>query len=188
MPRAPSSSSSSNISLTSSYPVNGPSSKVWRFIYRGAEYPDLPYAFQPYVRFCAWIASPQTRHTYLLRGFIQFDSYRHLSTLQRRYSKKAEWFRVPIRHKDVYDEYVNDPVPHNAKRYVFGVPLNAGPSPVRSSLPVSGFGVEVPDLFEDYSVVLFDMYYPREPVPAETDESPELLAALLDYSHSSYCD
>lgn len=157
-------------------------SQAWVFICRGAEYAELPFAFQPYVRYCAWISSPQTRHLFLLRGYIQFNSNRHLSVLKKRYSKQCEWYPYRPYNKEIYNTYAIDVIPVNAHRFIYGTPLYIRSIKVRTeSLPHVGYGIEVPDLFEDYIAVLFSQNYSKSSFTQDDEFHDGTLDYLLDY-------
>lgn len=135
---------------------NDKRARAWKFIIRGAFYARLPEAFSPHVNYCAWIASPQGRSTrWLIRGYIQTTNPRNYHTLKTRYSKQAEWIPVDYLDQRVFAEFSTDPIPHNAVRLTTGIPLRM-PS-VHQTVPLHkvGLNIDVPDLTEDYHVVLW---------------------------------
>lgn len=136
--------------------LDGASAKAWRFIIRNAERPDLPYAFQPHVRYCAWISTPTASSTrFFVRGYVQFTSDRKEYTLYTRYCKTAEWYSSNLQDMRVFNQFQNDPIPLGTSRYFYGIPHHAGPCPPTIPMHRVGFGVEVPDLTEDYAVSMW---------------------------------
>lgn len=129
------------------------SHKAWRFILRKGEIPELPYAWQPHVRFCVWISRPNVNGTWMIRGLVQFNNDRHLGTLNTRYSKYSEWYGSYLQAHYVVNSYLTDAIPRNAIRYSYGSPAYSGiPVPRQYHLPKIGIGYkgDYPDLFEQY--------------------------------------
>lgn len=158
---------------------NESKSSTWKFIYRGADYPNLPEAFVPHCSYLTWISSPQGRSgKFLLRGYVQFVNRRNYYTMKHRYSVQAEWIAVPANDKRYANEFAVDPIPANATRHVHGNPLTNGAVNMETPLPKVGYNISVPDLTEDYRMLLWANEYPEEPLPPPRKRTLEAVPDL----------
>lgn len=151
---------------------NDTKSTSWKFILRGASYPNLPECFVPHCTFVAWISSPQGRSgTFLLRGYIQFMNRTSYITLKRRYSKEAEWIPVPWNDARPYAEIALNPYPYNATRYIHGVPISQSSTHTQIPLPKVGLNSEVLDLIEAYHIEIWNLenFIPDEVLQEERE-------------------
>lgn len=165
------------------YPVNrpDPGSKCWQFVLEDQAYFDAPMAFQGYVSFCAWIATPRDQTAvnsfYRIRGYVQFPSVRHRSLLERRYSRVARWIPCDILNQEVFRFFVVRPIPIGSIRAHYGMP-NADRS--KPFVPVSmervGLNTPVVDLHQQWlqrmlsmEVDMFKATFQQEDAPVGGD-------------------
>lgn len=131
-------------------------SSTWKFILRNAYYPTVPRAFVPHTNYVAWIAQPQgASGRWLIRGYCQWTQRRNYYVLKSRYSRAAEW--IPVPHNDMrpFNEFTYDPIPRAATRFIEGVPLSQSREKRTIDLHRVGMNIEVPDLIEEYTDMLF---------------------------------
>lgn len=133
---------------------NDVKASAWKFIIRGAFFPNVPEAFTPHCSYLAWISSPMgSTGKFLIRGYIQWRNRRNYYTVKHRYSRQAEWIPVQQAYQAAFDEFTTGFIPSNATRYISGVPIYKGGS-TETPLQKVGYNITVPDLIEEYTDVL----------------------------------